>query len=393
MTSPTQHLSTLHLSTLELAQQLIRIESITPTDAGCQQLLAKRLSALGFKCEHLRFGEGQPAGPVDNLWAVKGTEGPLFCFAGHTDVVPVGNLADWTHKPFAADIEGNMLVGRGAADMKGSIAAMTVAVEKFLAKHKTHKGRIAFLITSDEEGPSVFGTAKVIEYLEQKKEKITWCLVGEPSSTDQLGDVVKNGRRGSLSAYLTVKGIQGHVAYPQRAKNPIHLVLPALNELSQRVWDNGNEFFPATSFQISNINSGTGAGNVIPGDIKVAFNLRFSTVWTADQLKNEIESCFKKHQLDYSVRWEISHPFLTPKGALVSATVSAIKTHCGIETQLLTTGGTSDGRFIAPTGAEVLELGPINATIHKIDECVAIADLEKLEAIYLKILENLLAHA
>lgn len=379
--------------TLAFAQELIRIDSITPNDAGCQKLLAKRLTALGFHCEHLRFGEGQTAGPVDNLWAVKGIEGPLFCFAGHTDVVPVGNLANWTHKPFAADIENGMLVGRGAADMKGSIAAMTVAVEKFLAKHKTHKGRIAFLITSDEEGPSIFGTAKVVDYLEQKKEKITWCLVGEPSSTDQLGDVVKNGRRGSLSAYLTVKGIQGHVAYPQRAKNPIHLVLPALNELSQRVWDNGNEFFPATSFQISNINSGTGAGNVIPGDISVAFNLRFSTVWTAAQLQNEIENTLKKYHLDYVVRWEISNPFLTAKGALVSAAVSAIKKHTGIETQLLTTGGTSDGRFIAPTGAEVVELGPINATIHKIDECVSIDDLETLERIYLNILENLLVDA
>jgi len=392
MTSPTSS------STLQLAQELIRIDSITPNDAGCQKLLAKRLGALGFHCEHLRFGEGQTAGPVDNLWAVKGTEGPLFCFAGHTDVVPVGNLADWTHKPFAANIVnvdkvGDMLVGRGAADMKGSIAAMTVAVEKFLAKHKTHKGRIAFLITSDEEGPSIFGTAKVVEYLEQKKEKITWCLVGEPSSTDQLGDVVKNGRRGSLSAYLTVKGVQGHVAYPQRAKNPIHLVLPALTELSQRVWDNGNEFFPATSFQISNIHSGTGAGNVIPGDITIAFNLRFSTEWTAEKLQREIENTLKKHQLDYSVRWEISNPFLTAKGALVSATVAAIKEHTGIEAQLLTTGGTSDGRFIAPTGAEVVELGPINATIHKIDECVSISDLENLERIYLKILENLLSHA
>jgi succinyl-diaminopimelate desuccinylase len=379
--------------TLKLAQELIRIDSITPNDAGCQKLLAKRLSALGFHCEHLRFGEGQQAGPVDNLWAVKGTEGPLFCFAGHTDVVPVGKLADWTHSPFAADIENGMLVGRGAADMKGSIAAMTVAVEKFLAKYKKHKGRIAFLITSDEEGPSIFGTAKVVEYLEQKKEKINWCLVGEPSSTDSLGDVVKNGRRGSLSAYLTVRGIQGHVAYPQRAKNPIHLVLPALNELTQRVWDTGNEFFPATSFQISNINSGTGAGNVIPGDIHVAFNLRFSTVWTAAQLQQEIEITLKKHALDYSLRWEISNPFLTAKGALVSATLAAIKAETGTEAQLLTTGGTSDGRFIAPTGAEVLELGPINATIHKIDECVSIADLERLECIYLKILENLLGGA
>jgi len=379
--------------TIQLAQELIRRESVTPEDAGCQHLLAERLTKLGFRCEHLRFGEGEKAGPVDNLWAVKGDGEPLFCFAGHTDVVPVGNLADWTHQPFAADIEGDMLVGRGAADMKGSIAAMVVAVEHFLAKHKQHHGRIAFLITSDEEGPSVFGTAKVIEYLEQEKEKITWCLVGEPSSTDKLGDVVKNGRRGSLSGYLAVKGIQGHVAYPQRAKNPIHLVLPALNELAQREWDTGNEFFPATSFQISNINSGTGAGNMIPGDIRVAFNLRFSTVWTADKLQTEIETVFHKHNLDYSVRWEVSTPFLTAQGALVDATRTAIREETGLQTQLLTTGGTSDGRFIAPTGAEVVELGPINATIHKIDECVSVTDLERLQRIYLKILEKLLLPA
>jgi succinyl-diaminopimelate desuccinylase len=380
-------------STIQLARELIRRESMTPEDAGCQQLLAQRLAALGFRCEHLRFGEGEKAGPVDNLWAIKGDSGPVFCFAGHTDVVPVGNLSDWTHQPFAADIEGDMLVGRGAADMKGSIAAMVVAVEQFLARHKHHKGRIAFLITSDEEGPSVFGTAKVIEYLEQKTEKITWCLVGEPSSTDRLGDVVKNGRRGSLSGFLTVKGIQGHVAYPQRAKNPIHLVLPALNELSQRVWDHGNEFFPATSFQISNINSGTGASNVIPGDIKIAFNLRFSTVWTSEQLKAEIETVLKKHGLEYAVRWEVSNPFLTAKGALLDAVTTSIREVVGLETQLLTTGGTSDGRFIAPTGAEVVELGPINATIHKIDECVSVSDLDRLHGIYVKILEKLLINA
>jgi succinyl-diaminopimelate desuccinylase len=379
--------------TLQLAQELIRRASMTPEDAGCQQLLAKRLAAFGFRCEHLRFGEGEKAGPVDNLWAVKGHSGPIFCFAGHTDVVPVGNLGDWTHPPFAADIEGDMLVGRGAADMKGSIAAMVVAVEEFLTRHKQHKGRIAFLITSDEEGPSVFGTAKVVEYLEQKNEKITWCLVGEPSSTDKLGDVVKNGRRGSLSGYLTVKGIQGHVAYPQRAKNPIHLVLPALNELSQRVWDNGNEFFPATSFQISNINSGTGAGNVIPGDIKITFNLRFSTVWTANQLKTEIETVLKKHELEYLLHWEVSNPFLTAKGALLNAVSTSIRKETNLQTQLLTTGGTSDGRFIAPTGAEVVELGPINATIHKIDECVSVSDLEQLQRIYVKILEKLLINA
>ena len=380
-------------ASIKLAQELIRRESVTPEDAGCQRLLAERLGKLGFKCEHLRFGEGEKAGPVDNLWAIKGDNGPIFCYAGHTDVVPVGNLADWTHQPFAADIEDDMLVGRGAADMKGSIAAMVVAIEQFLATHKQHHGRIALLITSDEEGPSVFGTAKVVEWLEQRKEKITWCLVGEPSSTDKLGDVVKNGRRGSLSGYLTVKGIQGHVAYPQRAKNPIHLVLPALNELAQREWDQGNEFFPATSFQVSNINSGTGASNVIPGEIKVAFNLRFSTVWTADKLKHEIETTLRKHGLDYNLRWEVSNPFLTAKGALVDAVSSAIREETGLQTQLLTTGGTSDGRFIAPTGAEVVELGPINATIHKIDECVSVSDLDKLQSIYVKVLEKLLLRA
>lgn len=376
--------------TIALAQALIRRPSITPDDAGCQQLLAEKLSALGFHCEHLRFGEGETAGPVDNLWAVKGDSGPLFCFAGHTDVVPIGKREDWTHDPFAADIEGDMLVGRGTADMKGSIAAMTIAVETFLARFPKHQGRIAFLITSDEEGPSLFGTKKVIEYLENKNEKITWCLVGEPSSNEALGDVVKNGRRGSLSAFLTVKGIQGHVAYPQKALNPIHQVLPALQALSTRVWDEGNEFFPATSFQISNIHSGTGASNVIPGEITVAFNLRFSTEWTIAALKQEIDNILNQHKLDYQIRWEESPSFLTPKGVLVSATVDAIRDITGRQAQLLTNGGTSDGRFIAPTGAEVVELGPLNATIHKIDECVSIMDLEKLQLIYLKILEKLL---
>lgn len=380
-------------NTLKLTQELIRRASVTPNDAGCQQMLAQKLTTLGFHCEHLRFGEGEAAGPVDNLWAVKGNSGPLFCFAGHTDVVPIGKREDWTHDPFAADTEGDMLVGRGAADMKGSIAAMVVAVEKFLAKNPLHPGRIAFLLTSDEEGPSLYGTKKVVEYLEEKGEKITWCLVGEPSSSEALGDVVKNGRRGSLSAFLTVKGIQGHVAYPQKALNPIHRVLPALQELSTRVWDEGNAFFPATSFQISNIHSGTGASNVIPGEISISFNLRFSTEWTAQGLIQEIENIFHQHRLDYQVRWEVSPAFLTPKGFLVSTTVEAIQAVTGRKAQLLTNGGTSDGRFIAPTGAEVVELGPLNATIHKVDECVSIQDLEKLELVYLKILEKLLSPA
>jgi len=377
-------------ATVALAQALIRRPSVTPDDAGCQQLLAEKLSALGFRCEHLRFGEGETAGPVDNLWAVKGDSGPLFCFAGHTDVVPIGKREDWTHDPFAADIEGDLLVGRGTADMKGSIAAMVVAVEAFLAKNPAHQGRIAFLLTSDEEGPSLFGTKKVVDYLERKNEKITWCLVGEPSSSEALGDVVKNGRRGSLSAFLTVKGIQGHVAYPQKALNPIHQVMPALQALSTRVWDAGNDFFPATSFQISNIHSGAGVSNVIPGEITVSFNLRFSTEWTAQQLKQEIEKILQQHGLDYQIRWEESPAFLTPKGVLVSTTVNAIEEITGRKAQLLTNGGTSDGRFIAPTGAEVVELGPLNATIHKVDECVSIKDLEQLQLIYQKILEKLL---
>ena len=376
--------------TIHLAQELIRRPSITPHDADCQQLLAQRLEQLGFHCSHLRFGEGETGGPVDNLWAVKGDSGPLFCFAGHTDVVPVGKREDWTHDPFAAEIEGDMLVGRGAADMKGSIASMVVAVEHFLKSCPRPRGRIAFLITSDEEGPSLFGTKKVVEYLESRQEKITWCLVGEPSSSVKLGDVVKNGRRGSLSGFLTVKGVQGHVAYPEKAKNPIHGVLPALQELCSKRWDNGNAFFPATSLQISNIQSGTGASNVIPGDARISFNLRFSTQWTAEALKQAIEEILRKHSIDYHIRWEESQPFLTPGGRLLEATTSAIQAVSGVSTRALTNGGTSDGRFIAPTGAEVVELGPINATIHKVDECVSVSDLEKLQEIYLKILEKLL---
>jgi succinyl-diaminopimelate desuccinylase len=305
-------------------------------------------------------------------------------------VVPVGNRDDWTHDPFAATVEGNYLVGRGAADMKSSIAAMLVAVEEFLIQHPDHSGRIAFLITSDEEGPALFGTRKVIEHLQSSGEKIDWCLVGEPSSDKTLGDVVKNGRRGSLSGFMTVRGVQGHVAYPDKAQNPIHQLAPALLELVNREWDKGNEFFPATSFQVSNIQSGTGASNVIPGEAKISFNLRFSTEWTAEKLQREVEQVLSHHNLDYRIRWEVSHPFLTPGGPLVTAVSESLQSVTGLSPRLLTNGGTSDGRFIAPTGAEVVELGPVNATIHKVDECVLVEDIERLKDVYRGILDSLL---
>jgi len=382
--------------TLTLAQALIRQESVTPLDADCQKMMAERLEALGFKCQHLCFGEGKTNGPVQNLWAVKegsgGSTAPLFCFAGHTDVVPVGDISQWQHPPFEAVVEGDMLIGRGAADMKGSLAAMIVATEQFINENPNHTQRIAFLITSDEEGPAEFGTVAVMEYLAEQNEKIDWCLVGEPSSTNEVGDVVKNGRRGSLNGYLTIQGIQGHVAYPHLAQNPIHLAAPFLTTLSHREWDQGDQFFPPTSFQVSNISSGTGATNVIPGDISIVFNFRYSTQWTAEQLQEEVENLLKKQGLQYSLRWDNSgKPFITEAGELVEATVSAIKSSTQIDAQLLTTGGTSDGRFIAPSGAQVVELGPVNATIHKVDECVSCADLEKLTEIYKDILKGLVA--
>ena len=386
--------------TIELAKALIERESVTPNDAGCQKLMADRLESIGFKCEHLSFGEGEEA--VDNLWAVfsdnesfdneKRNESPIFCFAGHTDVVPTGDVNSWAHPPFSATIEEGMLIGRGAADMKGSLAAMITATENFLANNSSPlKGRIAFLITSDEEGSAINGTVKVMDYLESINEKITWCLVGEPSSIKSLGDVVKNGRRGSLNAYLTVKGVQGHVAYPLLAKNPIHQILPMLDELNKTEWDQGNDFFPATSFQISNMNSGTGATNVIPGAIDIVFNFRFSTESTAEGLKASCKAIFEKHQLNYDIRWELSgEPFITERGELIDATVDAIQAVTGLDTQLLTTGGTSDGRFIAPTGTQLVELGPVNATIHKVDECVSVKDLEQLKLVYQDILKRLL---
>ncbi len=372
--------------TLELSLQLLRQPSVTPVDHTCQDIMAKRLEKIGFNIENMRFDD------VDNLWARKGTEAPVFCFAGHTDVVPTGSLDAWNSDPFAPEIRDGKLYGRGSADMKTALAAMVVASERFVKKHPTHKGSIAFLITSDEEGPSINGTVKVIETLEARNEKMDWCLVGEPSSTNKLGDIVKNGRRGSLNANLTVKGKQGHVAYPHLAVNPIHSFSKALAELCETVWDNGNEYFPATTFQVSNINSGTGATNVVPGTLNTLFNFRYSTEVTAEELKARTLEILNRHNVEYEISWTLSGlPFLTPVGELVNAAKSAILNVTGVETELSTSGGTSDGRFIAPTGAQVLELGVLNATIHQINEHVNVDDLEPLAEIYEQILENLLA--
>ena len=371
--------------TLELSQALIARPSVTPDDQGCQQLLAERLEKIGFVIEKLRFGE------VDNLWARRGTAAPLFAFAGHTDVVPTGPLTDWTSDPFEPEIRDGYLFGRGSADMKSSIAAMVTACERFIDEHGDHSGSIAFLITSDEEGPSIDGTIKVVEHLESRNEKIKWCLVGEPSSKDQTGDTIKNGRRGSLCGVLKIRGQQGHVAYPHLADNPIHRAMPALHELAGIEWDAGNEFFPPTTFQISNINAGTGAENVIPGSVEVLFNLRFSTETTAELLKSQVTGVLDRHHLDYDIQWRLSgQPFLTAAGELVEAARQAIQSTVGINTELSTSGGTSDGRFIAPTGAQVVELGPVNATIHQTNECVNIAELDKLSVIYEEILKQLL---
>jgi succinyl-diaminopimelate desuccinylase len=372
--------------TIDLAIQLISKDSVTPEDKGCQKLMTDRLEKLGFVIEELRFGE------VDNFWARRGNSAPLFVFAGHTDVVPAGPLGQWKTDPFKPVIQDGILYGRGAADMKGSLAAMVTACEAFIAKNPEHKGSIGFLITSDEEGPAHDGTVRVVEHLENRNEKIDWCLVGEPSSTNKVGDVVKNGRRGSLSGNLTIHGKQGHVAYPHLAMNPVHKASPALVELVAEEWDKGNEFFPQTTFQISNIHAGTGANNVIPGDLEILFNLRFSTEVTETQLRQRVEAILDKHNLNYTLDWHLSGmPFLTPRGELVEATCKAIKAICGYDTELSTAGGTSDGRFIAPTGAQVIELGPLNASIHQINENVAADDLETLSKIYYKIMEHLLA--
>jgi succinyl-diaminopimelate desuccinylase len=371
--------------TLSLAVELVRRPSVTPTDAGCQALLGERLAALGFRLEPMRFGE------VDNLWARRGAEGPLLCFAGHTDVVPTGPAGDWTSPPFAAAVKDGFLWGRGAADMKGSLAAMVTACERFLGHHPGHRGSIAFLLTSDEEGPAVDGTVRVVEALSRRGERIDWCLVGEPTSLETVGDALKNGRRGSLNGRLTVYGVQGHVAYPDRAENPIHRFAPALAELCALEWDHGNAFFPPTRFQVSNLASGTGAENVIPGRLAVLVNFRFSTEVTAPELEARVEAVLARHGLRYELAWNLSgNPFLTPGGALLAATAQAVRDTVGIEPDVNTAGGTSDGRFIAPTGAEVVELGPLNATIHKVDERVAVADLERLSTIYERLLERLL---
>ena len=372
-------------STLELACELISRPSVTPEDKGCQQLLADRLAPLDFKAEHLRFGD------TDNLWLRRGDNGPLFVFAGHTDVVPSGPEEKWEFPPFEPTLHNGMLCGRGAADMKGSIAAIITAIERFTAKHPDHQGSIALLITSDEEGDATNGTVKVVETLENRHEKIDWCLVGEPSSTNKVGDVIKNGRRGSLGAKLSIKGIQGHVAYPHLAENPIHTSSPAIAELANTEWDKGNEFFPPTSFQISNFNAGTGATNVIPGSVDIVCNFRFSTEQTDAGLRQKFEQILDNHNLSYDLQWHLSgQPFLTAQGELVEASVAAIQSVCGYETELSTAGGTSDGRFIAPTGAQVLELGPCNATIHKVDERIQAEDLNILSDIYEQILVNLL---
>ena len=371
--------------TLELAIDLISRPSVTPEDAGCQALMIERLQRLGFHVERLRFGE------VDNFWARRGDSGPLLAFAGHTDVVPTGPETNWTTPPFAPEIRDGLLYGRGAADMKGSLACMITAAEAFIGEHPQHSGSLALLITSDEEGPSVDGTVRVVAHLQARGEHIDYCLVGEPSSTQQAGDVIKNGRRGSLGAILTVHGIQGHVAYPHLARNPVHLAIPALAALCNETWDNGNDHFPATTFQISNIHAGTGVTNVIPGDMQVVMNFRFSTESTDAQLRSRTEALLAAYDLDYDLDWTLSgQPFLTAAGALVDAVSAAIREVSGIQTRLSTAGGTSDGRFIAPAGTQVVELGPINATIHQVNECVAVSDLEALSSMYAGVMRRLL---
>ena len=371
--------------TLQLANELIGRVSVTPEDAGCQELMRGRLAAIGFECQDLPFGD------VSNFWARRGNRAPLLVFAGHTDVVPPGPLEQWDSDPFTPQVREGMLYGRGAADMKGSLAAMVTACEAFVAEHPDHKGSIGFLITSDEEGPAVDGTVKVVEWLQQRGATIDWCLVGEPSSSGRVGDVVKNGRRGSLNGKLSVRGKQGHVAYPHLAANPVHLAAPALAELAAMEWDQGNAHFPPTSFQISNLHAGTGAENVIPGELQVMFNLRYSTALTEQQIRARIEALLDRHGLDYTLQWRLSgQPFLTAAGALVEAARAAIREVAHIDTELSTSGGTSDGRFIAPAGAQVLELGPINATIHQVNECVAVTALDELAEMYRRILEKLL---
>ena len=370
---------------ITLAKELISRKSVTPEDAGCQPLMTQRLEALGFTNETMVFED------TTNMWCRKGMQKPVFCFAGHTDVVPAGPLSEWKTPPFEPTIIDGMLYGRGAADMKGSLAAMIIATEKFVTDYPDHKGSIAYLITSDEEGPFINGTTRVIDTLEARNEKIDYCIVGEPSSTSQVADVVKNGRRGSISGDITIKGIQGHVAYPHHVKNPIHMTMPAFAELSQTHWDNGNDYFPETSFQLTNITSGTGATNVVPGHLHALFNLRYSTELSDEVIVKRIEDILNKHQLDYDIQWTYNgKPFITEPGVLLDGVTSAIKTVTNRETELSTAGGTSDGRFIAPTGAEVIELGPCNKTIHQVNESVSCEHLEDLVEIYYHTLINIL---
>ncbi len=372
-------------NTLALTCDLIRRQSVTPEDDGCQALMMQRLSALGFSCVELPFGA------VKNFWASRGDQGPIVVFAGHTDVVPPGPIDQWSSPPFEPTVTSGMLIGRGSADMKGSLAAMIIACESFIASNPEHSGRIGFLITSDEEGPAVDGTVKVLDYLREQGERIDWCVVGEPSSSATLGDTIKNGRRGSLGATLTARGVQGHIAYPHLADNPIHRLLPALHALTSEQWDQGNTFFPPTSLQVSNISGGTGATNVIPGEVEVLFNFRFSTEVTEQQLRERTEAILNRFDLAYSIDWQLSgQPFLTDRGALVEAAVASVEEVSGETPELSTAGGTSDGRFIAPFGAEVVELGPVNASIHKINEEVRAEDLPRLAEMYRGILERLL---
>jgi len=372
--------------TVELTKSLISRRSLTPADDGCQELIAERLKQCGFSVENLPFED------VKNLWARRGQQAPLLAFVGHTDVVPTGPEAMWSSPPFEPAVRDGYLYGRGAADMKSGLAAMVTAVERFIRSHPNHKGSIAFLVTSDEEGPSINGTVKVMEHLSSRREKIDWCIVGEPSSVDTVGDTIKNGRRGSLTGKLTVLGQQGHVAYPQLAANPIHLLAPALSELCARQWDSGNDDFPATTLQFSNIHSGTGADNVIPGALEAIFNFRFSTEITPERLMKAVEETLDRHGLSWQIDWRLSgQPFLTAPGPLTDAVRAAVREVMGIEPQLSTAGGTSDGRFIAPTGAQVVELGVVNATIHKVNECVKLSDPDLLSSAFQLILEKLLA--
>ncbi len=372
--------------TLELTQDLLRRRSLTPADAGCQELIAGRLAAAGFAVESLRYGE------VDNLWARRGSGAPVFCFAGHTDVVPTGPLEEWHSDPFVPARRGESLYGRGAADMKSGLAAMVTAAEAFVAAYPAHRGSLAFLITSDEEGPSVDGTKRVAQTLRERGERIDWCLVGEPSSESALGDTIKIGRRGSLSGRLTVHGVQGHVAYPQLAENPVHTLAPALAELTRRQWDQGTEHFQPTSFQVSNLNAGTGAPNVIPGELRARFNLRYCPVQTLAGLKETVEEILHRHGVRYTLEWYVSgEPFYTPPGTLCAAVSEAVYEVSGRRPKLSTGGGTSDGRFIAPLGAQVVELGVVNASIHKVNESVRVADIDALHAMYFNVLRRLLA--